>query len=177
MQLTLDFWKNLCLAIHIVFFISMDDTIQNQNTQPDTQQPQQESPNVNPNQQQEAQVFVTDNNKKLNSFFSWFKPHKTVAVLSLLLIAIATPFALHFLSRPTNLPTKASTGTTLSLSGSSKYIAGQPISMDLLLDPAEKPVSAAKVVLTYDKSIIQPATNPIVSTNAFPTIVDGPTIQ
>src|SRR5436305_7320594 len=50
-----------------------------------------------------------NNKKKIEDIINVLRPGKVTAILSLLIIVAAIPIAMHLLSQPTNLPTKAST--------------------------------------------------------------------
>ncbi len=122
-----------------------------------------------------SQVYVSDNNGKSDNLLTKLRPGRLTAILSVLLIVIAVPIALHVLSQPTDIPIKASTGTTLSITGNQNFAIGQKVSLNVLLDPGGKAISSAKIVINYNGSKLQRDINGLIpNPKAFPSIIQGP---
>ncbi len=90
---------------------------------------------------------------------------------------IALPLILFAVKQQQQTNTKATAGTTLSLTPASVTSGlGQNFSLDVMINPGPNLVSLAKIEIIYDPSkVTLDPTNPVVvNAQAFPQVVEGP---
>lgn len=100
-----------------------------------------------------------------------------IGIIAIVLIIIV-PLTVYYSNQQANLNSKAAASTTLAFSQSAiQANPGSPVSTSITMNPGSNAVSLIQLVLTYDSSMItpDPATGFQPNTNAFPTVLDGPT--
>lgn len=107
--------------------------------------------------------------------------HKYFA-FALAIMIMTLPLLLVIMQQQQEIRGKAQASTTLSFIPSTTSAtpvtkkAGEPLSLDLMVNPGVNLVSSIKVEITYDPTKLRPsATNPLsINQTIFPTIVEGP---
>lgn len=101
---------------------------------------------------------------------------KIIGFFSLLLIAVAIPTTIGLLHQSTQDRSNATAATTLTFSQSSiQANIGDPINLDVMVDPGTNLVSFMDLVISYDSSVVTPGTTSFTpNTTAFPQVLDGP---
>lgn len=102
----------------------------------------------------------------------------------LLLVLVGLPLTVIFFQNKTNVDTKASEGTTLSLTPAtvSNKSIGQTFSLDLVVNPGiQNAVTGIRFQLKYDPSKLQPAAGsefvPVNNAKTSITVIEGPIVN
>lgn len=116
-----------------------------------------------------------------------FSPKKLLIIAVIVIILVAIPLTLYLLSQQQDLRQHAQAASTLSFAPDSSTSApieakvGDPVDLDLYVDPASNLVSIVRLEIQYDSTKLATASgaNPAFQNNAatFPTVLEGPIYQ
>lgn len=108
---------------------------------------------------------------------------KFLIIASLLFVLAAVPATILLMQEPQDTRTRASASTTLSYtpntSGSAPLVKniGDPVALDIMINPGSNLPSLVKLEMQYDSTKFEPATSAFtVNTSAFPTTIEGPVV-
>jgi len=103
---------------------------------------------------------------------------KKILLLGFLLVILITiPVLIYLVGIQTKTKSKAAASTTLSFSQLNGPVnPGQNFNLDVIMDPGTNQVSFVKLIISYDKTMLQRG-NPGISpnTSVFPVTLEGPT--
>lgn len=112
--------------------------------------------------------------KKLINLFSGYLTRKTLGLIVFLGILLILPIVLLFQRQQTNTVSNATASTALSfINAPASPQVGDSIKMDVSINPGNNKVSYVNLVVSYDKTLVQPTTDGITPISPF-TILDGP---
>ncbi len=113
----------------------------------------------------------------------YFKKHRLTSIGILVLAILVIPI-MTYISKPHDSRSRASAASILSFSPTSSTFTpiqkkvGDPVALDVMLNPGTNAISILKLDVQYDPNYFLPGSNPIViNTSAFTTIVEGPVVN
>ena len=106
--------------------------------------------------------------------------HKYFA-FALTIMIVTLPLLLVIMQQQQEIRGRAQASTTLSYSPTSTSTSpiikkvGEPINLDLMVNPGINLVSLVKLEITYDSTKLKPSANPVsINQTLFPNIIEGP---
>jgi hypothetical protein len=115
----------------------------------------------------------------MNNLTQMKQQRTSIIIISIILIAAIVGVSVYFLQQRTVTNPHAAASTTVAFTAPTTAVSsGQQISSDITVDPGNNQVSLVKLVLTYDSSQLQIASDAsslVANQTAFPQTLEPPT--